>query len=179
MKRFIVTGAPGAGKTTLLDRLSDEGYCVVREAATDVITAEQATGVAEPWAAERFIADVLRVQVARQSEAPPAPVVLFDRSPICTLALARYSSRSVPPELAAEIARLVSVAFYERDVFLVRPLGFVEPTAARRITYADSLAFEAIHEATYRDLGFTLHEVAADTPERRAAAVGGLLSTLV
>jgi predicted ATPase len=32
---------------------------------------------------------------------------------------------------------------YERTVFLVRPIGFVAPTAARRISYAESLEFPA------------------------------------
>ncbi len=50
---------------------------------------------------------------------------------------------------------------YARTVFFVRNQGFVEPTAARRISFADSLAFEDVHERTYRELGFRLIEVPA------------------
>ncbi|HEY6490385.1 MAG: AAA family ATPase [Terracidiphilus sp.] len=39
MKRFILTGMPGSGKTALLRQLELEGFGVVEEAATDVITA--------------------------------------------------------------------------------------------------------------------------------------------
>jgi len=41
MKRFIVTGTPGAGKTAIIRQLELEGFTVVEEAATDVITAAQ------------------------------------------------------------------------------------------------------------------------------------------
>jgi predicted ATPase len=45
----------------------------------------------------------------------------------------------------------------------------VERTAARRITLADALTFERIHEDTYRELGFELVEVpAAPLPARMA-----------
>jgi len=52
-------------------------------------------------------------------------------------------------------------------VVLVRPLGFIEPTAARRISYQESLAFEAVHEATYREHGFTLLDVPAGPVSQR------------
>ena len=38
MKRYIVTGAPGAGKTAIIRHLEIDGFSVVEEAATDVIT---------------------------------------------------------------------------------------------------------------------------------------------
>ncbi len=87
MRRSIVTGAPGAGKTTLLEALRLRGFVVVREAAADVITAGQAAGVDEPWTASGLFDDIRRLQVQSQGEAPAAAVVLFDRSPIRTLAL--------------------------------------------------------------------------------------------
>ena len=171
MARYIVTGAPGAGKTSLVDALSALGYPAVRESATDVIAHQQARGVPEPWTEADFLTDVLRLQVARQAQAQTAPVVLFDRSPICTLALARYSDRPVPAELSAEVDRLVAQRFYEREVFLVRPFGTIERTAARRIGYADALVFQGVHESTYSDLGFTLVEVLPAPLESRVAAV--------
>lgn len=175
MRRYVVTGAPGAGKTTVVEALRVRGFAVVREAATDVITAGQAAGVDEPWTASDFFDDILRLQVQRQGEAPAAAVVLFDRSPICTLALTRYAGQPAPARLVKEVDRLVSEGFYERQVLLVRPLGFIETTAVRRITVADALSFEAIHEATYREFGFDLVAVAPDTVEHRVAAVESML----
>ncbi|MEU2051357.1 AAA family ATPase, partial [Streptomyces albidoflavus] len=56
---------------------------------------------------------------------------------------------------------------YEPYVFLLRPLGFVEPTAARRISYEDALAFEKVHEESYRRFGFRLVEIPAASVEER------------
>jgi predicted ATPase len=56
---------------------------------------------------------------------------------------------------------------YEATVFFIRNQGFVQSTAARRISFADSLAFEQLHEQTYRDLGFQLVDVpAGPLPDR-------------
>jgi predicted ATPase len=143
----------------------------VPEAASDVIAAQQANGIPQPWTAIEFLTDILGVQMARQVRETSGPVVLFDRSPICTLALARYLGHPVPPDLAHAVERLVADRIYETDVFLVRPLGFIETTSARRISYEDALAFEAVHEATYEGLGFTLIEVLPDRVATRAAAV--------
>jgi predicted ATPase len=56
-------------------------------------------------------------------------------------------------------------------VFFVRNQGFLEPTAARRISFTESLAFEDLHERAYRDLGFELIDVPAGPLERRTALV--------
>lgn len=56
-------------------------------------------------------------------------------------------------------------------MFFVRSLGFVTPTAARRISYEDSLVFEAVHEAVYQGHGFELVDVASGSVEQRVAVV--------
>jgi hypothetical protein len=60
---------------------------------------------------------------------------------------------------------------YERSVFFVRNQGFVAPTSARRISFAESLAFEDVHEQTYRELGFALVDVPAGPLADRTALV--------
>jgi predicted ATPase len=65
---------------------------------------------------------------------------------------------------------------YERTVFLVRPIGFVAPTAARRISYAESLEFERRHEKAYREHGFELVPVTAGPVAERAAAIAARIS---
>jgi predicted ATPase len=70
-----------------------------------------------------------------------------------------------------EIERVVAAGVYEPTVFFIRNQGFVRPTAARRITFEDSLAFEQLHEQTYRDLGFQLVEVPAGPLTERAALI--------
>jgi predicted ATPase len=164
-RRYAFTGAPGAGKTVLLHALRDRGWHVVDEAATDVIAERQAAGVDEPWTVADFTERIAARQRSRADERSEAAVTLFDRSPLCTLALARYLGHPVGPRLDAEVAH--AVATLERQVFLVRPLGFVTPTDARRISYEASLDFGDVHEQVYRGHGFTLLDVpAAPVPER-------------
>ncbi len=173
MKRFILTGAPGAGKTSILRALAAEGYAVVPEAATDVVASRLALEGAEHWADPLFIERIAALQrQRRQAPAPGVTVQVHDRSAVCTVALARYLGHRVPPVLEREVAWATGEASFDRRVFFVRLLGFIEPTAVRRISYAESQAFERIHEEEYRRLGFDLVEIPAGTVAERAAAIG-------
>lgn len=108
LRRYVVTGAPGAGKTSILKGLQDRGYEVVEEAATDVIAREQALGVEEPWREADFVDKIVALQRQRQLAPVPANVrvQVFDRSPLCTLALALYLGEPVSPRLAREVTRV-------------------------------------------------------------------------
>ena len=101
--RYILTGAPGSGKTTILAALRDRGHHVVDEAATDIINPLAAQGIVEPWRRSDFIDRIVALQRQRQlmADREAKGVTVFDRSPVCTLALARYIRRPVPAVLAA------------------------------------------------------------------------------
>jgi predicted ATPase len=178
MRRFIVTGAPGAGKTAIIRQLELDGFSVVEEAATGIIAAAQAHGTPQPWTHPSFIDAIARLQKDRQLRASHQPdaIQFHDRSAVCTAALAVYLGYPLSPFLAAELQRLKTEAVYQTRVFFVRSLGFITPTEARRITLEESLRFEQIHEATYRDFGFELFPVPAATLAHRVniieAAVG-------
>jgi predicted ATPase len=178
MKRYVLTGAPGAGKTSVLRVLHEQGFAVVEEAATDVIGREQERGCAEPWQDPSFIDKITELQVQRQHQAMAgdAPAQVHDRSPLCTVALARHLGYPVTPLLAGEIARMIQEQVYAQPVFLLCPLGFIEPTAARRISYHDSVKFGALHEQVYREHGFELVRVAPGTPASRAAAIAHVIA---
>lgn len=180
MPAYILTGAPGSGKTAMLRQLEIDGHAVVEEAATDVIALQQALGRPEPWREPGFADRVLDLQRKRQlaAEADTRGVVFFDRSPVCTLALCRYLDLTAPCDLFEEIERMVAERWYEQTAFFVRHQGFIHATAARRISFEDSLAFEKVHELTYREVGFDLYEVPAAPLPVRVAAVQRVVDRL-
>jgi predicted ATPase len=163
MRRYILTGAPGAGKTVLIRALERAGFAVVEEAATDLIALVTAQGVVDHWREPSFIDDIVALQVGRQQRADawPDELVFFDRSPICSLALAEFLGRAPPAALEAELARIEREGTYQRRVFFVRGLGFIAPTEARRITLEDAARFETVHADVYRRLGYELIDVPA------------------
>ncbi|MDP9845698.1 AAA family ATPase [Streptosporangium lutulentum] len=178
MRRYVLTGAPGAGKTSILRLLEATGHSTVGEAATAVIASGQARGEAEPWTRASFIDDVVALQRRRQTQAVAAAttVQIYDRSPICTHALGVYLGYPVSSALSAEIDRITRERIYERQVFFVRNLGFCEPTAARRISFEDSLKFERVHEESYRAFGYELIDIPVGAPADRMAAVRSTIS---
>ncbi|RZS37570.1 hypothetical protein EV193_105126 [Herbihabitans rhizosphaerae] len=83
-----------------------------------------------------------------------------------------YTLTGTPGAGKTAVLRLLEVrghadAVYEPTVFFIRNQGFIAPTAARRISLEESLAFEQVHELTYRELGFTLLDVPAGSLDER------------
>lgn len=173
MPSYILTGAPGAGKTAVLRLLETSGYQVVEEAATDVIALASALGRDEPWQDHDFIDKVITLQRRRQDSvrAAEGAAVFFDRSPVCTLALSRYLGFGTSCMLASEVDRVLADGTYAGTAFFIRNQGFVQPTAARRISFEDSLVFERLHEQAYSDLGFQLVDVPAGPLPDRVALI--------
>ena len=173
MRRYILTGTPGAGKTSILRALHARGLSVVEEAATDVIALEHAHGVTEPHTDPGFIDRIVRLQTQRRLEADVvgAGVQFHDRSPICTHALNLYLGFPLSTALMAEIDRIRRDGVYQTRVFFIETLGFVEPTAARRISFEQALTFQAVHERSYREFGYELVRIAPASVEERVEAV--------
>jgi predicted ATPase len=176
LRRFILTGAPGAGKTTIGRRLARAGATVIAEAATDLITVAQAAGDDEPWTDPALIEDIAALQRDRQirADALPGPVQYFDRSPVCTLALARFLGHPVGPVLAAELDRIRTDRIYAPTVLCFDLLDAVTPTAARRIDLEQARAFEQVHLDAYTEHGYRIERIPAVGKAARRAIVAGL-----
>jgi len=161
MKRYILTGTPGCGKTSIIRSLEVAGYLVVEEAATDVIALRQAQGIAEPHTQPSFIDDITNLQKLRQMRiADVSEIQFYDRSAVCTYALSVWLGFPISRALADEMERIAKARTYQKQVFFIENLGFCEPTAARKISFEDSLRFEKVHEETYRSFGYECVRVA-------------------
>src|SRR5215468_9102911 len=173
MRRFIITGAPGAGKTAIIRQLELDGFSVVEEAATDVIAAAQAQGTVQPWTHPSFIDVVANLQRDRQIRAScqPDEVQFHDRCAVCTAALAVYLGYPLSSFLTSELERIKRDAIFQNQVFFVRNLGFITATAARRISFEETIRFEKIHEETYRRFGFELVFVEPGSLLERVGAI--------
>lgn len=178
LRRFILTGAPGAGKTAILRRLEILDHRVVEEAATDVIALATAEGRAEPHRSPGFIDDILALQRLRQTRADliGGEPIVFDRSPICTWALAEFLGYPPSQALRDEADRILRERVFADRVFFVENQGFVALTDARRITFEDSLAFERVHRETYGRFGFDLVTIPRGPLAERAARVEAALA---
>lgn len=173
MKRYILTGTPGVGKTAILRWLELDGNGVVEEAATDIIALQQAQGVAEPWSRASFIDSIVTLQRVRQLRAARLGdgKQFFDRSPICTYALAKYLDYPISAVLSTEIKRIEQEGTYQKRVFFVQRLGFITATDASKITPEDARRFEWVYEETYREFDCQIVLIAAAPLLERIAAI--------
>lgn len=161
MRRFILTGTPGSGKTSVIKELEKLGHTVIHEAATDVISIEQAKGIERPWEEHGFVDKIAHMQKERQMNST-GNMQFYDRSPFCTYALGKYlshwSNGDFKPSsiLLDEILRCLEGGVYQNKVFFFENLGFIEHTDARKISYEDALVFEQIHLDVYKEFGFDI-----------------------
>lgn len=161
VKRFIFTGTPGSGKTSVIKELEKLGHAVIHEAATDVISIEQAKGLERPWEEPEFVDKITLMQKERQMNAV-GDLQFYDRSPFCTYALGKYLSHwkglefKPSPILLDEIDRCLKNGVYQNRIFFFENLDFIEHTDARKISYEDALIFEQIHLDVYKEFGFEI-----------------------
>lgn len=173
VKKYILTGTPGSGKTSIIRALEKDGYDVIDEAATEVIANEQKLGNNEPWKYPEFIDSIIELQKEREILASKhsSQMQFYDRSPICTYALAIYLGFKPSQALLEEIDRIQNNQIYQKNVILLENLGFCTPTDARKISYEDSLIFEKIHEATYTKFGYICQKILPTSVEERVSTI--------
>lgn len=163
MKRYILTGTPGCGKTAIIRALEMTGASVVNEAATDIITYKQMQGELRPWEHPDFIDDVIRLQKHRQIDmcSNYSKLHFYDRSPICTYALAIHLGFKPSTNLMHEIERIQKNRIYEKRVFFIENLGFITNTETRKISFEESLGFEQVHLDAYQKFSYECVKIPA------------------
>jgi predicted ATPase len=163
LKRFILTGAPGAGKTSILHDLQSRGYETVPEAATDVNARMLAQGIDKPWLAPHFIDDIMQLQKMRlELKVPGNPAVQFhDRSIIDTYILGKFLGHVITDDIDSQIQTIINYGIYQRRVFFIESLGFIENTDVRRISFAEAMEFGKLHEKIYSSFGFQCIKISA------------------
>lgn len=176
MRRFIFTGTPGSGKTSVIKELEKLGHAVIHEAATDVISIEQAMGIEKPWEEPEFVDQITHMQKERQMNAA-GDLQFYDRSPFCTYALGKYLAHwkntefNPSPVLLDEIDRCIKSGVYQKQIFFFENLGFIEHTDARKISYEDALIFEQIHLDVYKEFGFDIMMVPRESDQGRGSFI--------
>jgi predicted ATPase len=116
---------------------------------------------------------VVALQTRRRTRLTDA-IQFHDRLAFCTAALAEFLGYPPSEPLMCELDLLKRHAFYEKRVLFVQNLGFVTPSAARRISFEDARRFEALHERTYRLHGFEPIPIFPGSVLDRVAAIQGV-----
>jgi predicted ATPase len=170
-RRYILTGAPGAGKTALIRHLETLGHEIVEEAATDVIALSQASGVERPWERPSFVTDIAALQQWREGAPARGERRFSDRSMLCTVALAEWLGHPLPRDVLAAVDQLVASHWFERRIFFIEQLGFIQNTDARRISFDDATRFGLLHQQVYQRYGFEPFCIGPATIPERAALI--------
>lgn len=63
----------------------------------------------------------------------PHEIQFHDRSIFCTAALSDYLGRARSLFLSQELERAVEKGWFQPEVFFIRSLGFITPTAVQRV----------------------------------------------
>src|SRR5262249_3655384 len=120
-----------------------------------------------------FLDAIAALQRQRQVRAAPdaGEVQFHDGAAICTAALAVYLGYPLSDTLARELQGIATETIYQKQGFLSQHLGFLTPTAARRISLEEALQFERVHAETYRNHSFALVPIAPGSLVDRVEAI--------
>ncbi len=99
----------------------------------------------------------------------------YDRSPICTYALAIYLGFEPSKILLDQIKYIQEYKIYENRVFFIANLGFIKNTDARKISFEESLKFEQIHLDAYKKFGYECITIPVAPIENRAQQIMTLI----
>lgn len=81
-------------------------------------------------------------------------VCFYDRSPICTYALAAFLDKTPSAGLMQAISKMRVERQYADTVLFVEPLGQIENTAVRQLSYESALSFGTMHRKAYGQFGY-------------------------
>lgn len=172
-RKFVITGGPGVGKSSIINYLAKEGHTVVQEAATDIIKEELAKGTQEPWNQDWFEDRVIECHNSRYAEAvaSQAQHIFFDRGHIDPVVYILRRGLELPQNIKEEVQRSIDQALYDKTVFFIDNLGFVEQEDFRVETNDVSISIEKDIKRSYKTLGYKIIKIPAFKSEPREIAI--------
>lgn len=157
--RIVITGGPSVGKTTIISLLSEMGYRVVNEIATQVIK----EGKYLPWVDRvRFQSEVLRRQLNAESSILEFDKPIFlDRGAFDGEAYYVKDKLPVPPAFSTIDPTQYDLAF------LIEELDFFDQNEVRREDLEFTRELGKILEQCYTSRNIKVIRVPNMSPEKR------------
>lgn len=163
--RIVITGGPSVGKTTIVSILSEMGYRVVHEIASQIIQ----EGRFLPWVDRaRFHAEVLRRQLAAEAAILDFDNPVFlDRGAFDGEAYYIFDKLPIPPSFSTIDPTLYDLAF------LVEDLNFFDRTDVRRENLQATRELGIVLEKCYTSRKIKVIRVPNMSPMQRVNFVLG------
>lgn len=168
-KLFVITGGPGAGKTALIEELGKKRFCVVPEAAREIIKDQiNSNADALPWKNKSLYAklmfDASLESYKNIADKISGNVVFFDRGLPDTICYMNMENIFVSDELDS----LVNTNPYNKKVFILPPWKEIYRTdSERKQTWKEAVFTFEMMKQTYLKYNYEIIEVPKDTIHKR------------
>lgn len=152
--KHVITGGPSTGKTTLINALKREGYKIIEEAATCIITADLKKGSENPNThPDTFQVRVTEKQIENELVLNSEDEAFLDRGIIDGIAYSNFYKDPIPKILTDYIKEEKNKY---ANVFLLDPVYSYEKNDVRLESEADAKKLHNDIKLAYEEAGYTV-----------------------